>query len=500
MAKMPPKRKQPSVDSQNKKMKLEKSKRTHKNTSSLRKTHGKIVTTASNSSNVSKVFPQISGLPYFVVTSDYVNDSCYTLEDLALHCGVQVPKSIKNEPLASECIKKICKGSEVYVSSNRMIPQISSLPELVVNSREGADVTVLSKDKTKFLSMFEVHSSPTYQTLDKAIFGAANILRLLRNTHSLANLHRVTVFCLPKRDVKWCITEIGVTWKDFRFHVQMEGYNTIEEGAERIQEVIETQHLELPKELQRSLIVLTTEEQQDLAKRGGSEQASQARQVESSSHVMVTDEIHMYKILYEAHDKDSCQEYEERLDGSRSSLLVKMQVNRIFPLGLKICKYEYFKNGPLQVGQAIQCLQGLVKGIKVALDALHAIDLSHNDVRLPNVCFNDKFEPVLIDLDRACSLYQLHPYFSNPTCVSCMYKIHRSHCTTGVQSDYFQLGWLVAWILSPGEKYHERKWMDVKEHIKYNFVHKLIEEYHYDENAVEQLPCDKSIKDVVSNI
>ena len=56
-------------------------------------------------------------------------------------------------------------------------------------------------------------------------------------------------------------------------------------------------------------------------------------------------------------------------------------------------------NQPLTVNKAAGCLRDLVEKIKSALDELHSYNLSHNDVRLENTCFNGQYNAVLIDLD-----------------------------------------------------------------------------------------------------
>ena len=80
-----------------------------------------------------------------------------------------------------------------------------------------------------------------------------------------------------------------------------------------------------------------------------------------------------------------------------------------------------------------------MKGINRALIELHECGLAHNDVRQPNVCFDDEYEPVLIDLDRCSKSGKISSTYG----ASCMYPF----ADTGHKFDYMQLGWLVAWVL-----------------------------------------------------
>ena len=68
--------------------------------------------------------------------------------------------------------------------------------------------------------------------------------------------------------------------------------------------------------------------------------------------------------------------------------------------------------------------------------------------------------------------------------ISCMYDYKDDF--TGIQRDFFQLGWLLAWVLSPEGDYHKRCWDDVKYKMP-TFVRKLIEEGKYCEDDLVQL-------------
>ena len=84
---------------------------------------------------------------------------------------------------------------------------------------------------------------------------------------------------------------------------------------------------------------------------------------------------------------------------------------------LNVFRYPYLPFSPLNRVQASTCLHSLVQGINCALIELHECGLAHNDVRLPNVCFNDKYEPVLIDLDRCSKSGKISTTYG----ASCMY-------------------------------------------------------------------------------
>ncbi len=71
---------------------------------------------------------------------------------------------------------------------------------------------------------------------------------------------------------------------------------------------------------------------------------------------------------------------------------------------------------------ARRCLKDLVCGIDCALRELHSMGLSHNDIRLDNIYFDSKYQPILIDFDRSTAP---HGYQFKTVCFtnSCMYKL-----------------------------------------------------------------------------
>ena len=48
----------------------------------------------------------------------------------------------------------------------------------------------------------------------------------------------------------------------------------------------------------------------------------------------------------------------------------------------------------MNVENASKCLKHLVKSIKAALDELHGLEFSHNNIRLPNICFDTNYQAV----------------------------------------------------------------------------------------------------------
>ena len=81
------------------------------------------------------------------------------------------------------------------------------------------------------------------------------------------------------------------------------------------------------------------------------------------------------------------------------------------------------KYAPLKVEDIKRQLGYLVMEIQESIAHLHGIGLSHNDVRLKNICFNDNYKSV-IDLERCMKLSDMHPMFeSDGRTSNCMYSL-----------------------------------------------------------------------------
>uniref|UniRef100_A0A1X7TF44 Protein kinase domain-containing protein n=1 Tax=Amphimedon queenslandica TaxID=400682 RepID=A0A1X7TF44_AMPQE len=122
-----------------------------------------------------------------------------------------------------------------------------------------------------------------------------------------------------------------------------------------------------------------------------------------------------------------------------------------------IYSYKKVPYGPLSIVEASECLKYLLLSIKEALKELHSCGLRHNDLRLPNVCFNSEYEAILIDLDACTPAEYRHSSFSGAN--SCMYKAQ--HLPHDGSTDYMQLGWLIVNVLDPTGDEHNRKYEEI---------------------------------------
>ena len=162
------------------------------------------------------------------------------------------------------------------------------------------------------------------------------------------------------------------------------------------------------------LIRLTQEEIKEMCK---SEQST-CEQVKSFLHIMVRCGRRMYKLVHDASECMFLLDVSLVFTSHPNHFVVPKRYNRFLFMYHMVPLRSPF--GLLRREEASQSLKTLVKKIILALDELHTYRYcSHNDVRLPNIAFNENYEAVLIDLDRGYPCDKIHPYFKDPKIDSC---------------------------------------------------------------------------------
>ena len=144
-------------------------------------------------------------------------------------------------------------------------------------------------------------------------------------------------------------------------------------------------------------------------------------------------------------------------------------------------KYDRVHYDPMTDEEAKKCLQHFFSEVRSVIGQLHdTYKLAHMDIRLDNICFTQQFKPILIDLDRSEGIGTERVYQS--AYASCMSRKDMSP----VKTDWMQLGWLIAWILEPGENYHDRDFEGLSDNMKEHAMLKtLIQEGIVSEGAVD---------------
>ncbi len=469
-----------------------------------------------SSSTVSRVV-SVSEFNLFTVadTSEQrgVDTPRYTLEEIATYLSVGYQKNVTSEELASKCIKSFLGDMDIEAEAFPGIEteanrEMRHLTHVCVSTTSRPDVIVYSKKKDITITFVEVQSSPMKDTERKATFVAKDFLRMLRYVDS--SITTLSVFCFPKRKVQQCIIEIEVKWDNFYIFTNLKRFPNLEDGLKRLKEVALKQcdhpALERPEE---NMMTLSPT---DLNAFGvGYEQMS------SATHIVVTNKQNVIKLLYCDSEasciKDLIHNVEfKALSMQRFTLNVDPE-----PEGYV---YTYFPYGSLKRIDAKKCLKELLAKIADELLKLRRMNISHNDVRLENICFDEQFKPCLIDFDRCCTLHKSRDkYFSGNGLSGCMYNLFNPVFSRvqlkepDVTTDFMQLGWMAAFILDDNvetKDYHTRAWeltaekgcVLVSEEIKRNkFIQELIVNKKFDRDLLRTcLPDDiKTVKDVIKS-
>ena len=342
---------------------------------------------------------------------------------------------------------------------------ISKLSPLTASTRQRPDVAVSNSSDFPVL-FIEVHSVSFISSLRKSIIGVCDQLRLYRMyDHNYGSL---TAFLFPKLpfkkcDNKCCVVQVDVSLigSVFKYFLKPLHRSAVKSAVETV-----LHNNKVPCGSDRDIDLskypfrLTDEELRSF----GSDTVCQ---VPSISSILLTSEKHFFKHPFSLSEVTTLL----YMRGFESNHAISLS-NVSTPIG-RFFRYNRVAFSPLLCSEAASCLYDLVLKVKQALQSLHELGWTHQDVRLPNICFNESFDAVLIDLDRCCMT-------SDPANIlrGCMYNSHFS----AVKHDYLQLGWLIAWVLSydPAREshksdYHKRCFEDLETQFRNDdFLKKLI--------------------------
>ncbi len=233
-----------------------------------------------------------------------VDNPTYDLEEIAKSLKVSCKKARArlrkrgltqfNDPIACKCIRKLLIQMKLnavpILSTNRQMPYMADLPHVCASTNERSDVVIYSHDKSTVITVIEVNSSLMIHTERKATLVAKDLLRLLR--YADPSLSTLSVFCFPKCKVLHCIVEIKVEWKYFCIFTTLKRFPNLKKGLGRLKAVIEAQkdHPKIIKPSNKAVMILSDD---DLKMFG-----TGFTQIDSPSHIIVTDKKNVVKLLY----------------------------------------------------------------------------------------------------------------------------------------------------------------------------------------------------------
>ena len=169
-------------------------------------------------------------------------------------------------------------------------------------------------------------------------------------------------------------------------------------------------------------------------------------QIPSSNAIMVQSDTHVLKLPMWRNDSRALNTVLDRtlrtLMNSQnvSNCVIQLTEQMVGAAGFFMYTRVYYN--PMNCVEARRCLNGIYCSVCNSLHQFHNIlQLAHLDVRLDNICFNQSYRPIFIDLDRSESVHQKVLGYADSH--SCMYV---KGMAAG-ETDWIKLGWLIAWVL-----------------------------------------------------
>lgn len=378
----------------------------------------------------------------------------YNLKDLGelsnIDLGFQAPNST-SDSACERFLNNVLKSCKVVMGKSIPLLADSNLSNLLSSKIVFPDLSLYSEEDITAESIVEVHSSLYVYTIWKTIMGATDLLRLRRMYD--VDIEIITAFAFPKLPVegghehKQCVVKISVTWKNFKFNYALTPI-VKERVVGELEGVVGGFRSLIVGNVFRGNVVIRLSPA-DLNHFG-----TGTIQYSSRSGILCKSQGHFYKYPFWESEWSS-------LSRIASSValggIIPVERSTYSRLGMQWSCFVYaaLPHDPLKPEEAILCLKQFFVKLCNVLKQLHAkLEVAHMDVRLENICFNQHFEPVLIDLDRSTSIF--FPCLGRFLfCESCMYPEDKSI----EQIDWVQVGWLVAWVVNTcdGEGYHERK-------------------------------------------
>lgn len=377
----------------------------------------------------------------------------YSLTDLLADVEV-TEKMRKNEEACGVYLQKILPGYGIKVE--RELQNLKGLPNLYCTGKQRPDVQVEDLSKNQICLVSEVHSSPFDDTIQKCVMSVVELNRVHRSFNSEINTY--IGFAFPKLDVDQCVVKVMVTW-EFPFFYTLTCLDRTEVEA-TVQSAVD--------ENARKLVVCgegCVQEREFLVKLTPTELETFHRSaVQWPSHRSLI--VH---VPGKRREPQKVYKFPEKLVPyfrvpPDLSCCMKFSVERI---GRMLCvKYDALPHDPLSVEEARLCLLNFLELLSDKIFDYHSHGFAHQDIRLPNVCFDESYQPVLIDLDRTLENVEVVVAHGK----SCMY----TGSPNPIKNDWVQLGWLTAWVLDDSGDYHTRTLETLRPRIKEDpFINKL---------------------------
>jgi len=337
--------------------------------------------------------------PLMLETLDVVEE--YDLKTVASEVGIddsEIPN--ENKEVAVEVLRRVFVGND-FIAQNKILrvnqQSIGILQKCYYNPQKNSGDAVISNDANTTVLYVEVHSSSFVPTTRKTVLLLFHYLRLLK-CFGIAD-REVYAFVFPCKGTKRCAVQVTMFFDYrevvFRYSVQCLSVSDIKtklQNAVRANRILLRGSNDYPMHPNsEKYSIYLTQQQVDSIAISMDRGYSNFQQAQCKNGVFLMNESYcLKKPLYKT---------------SNAALLHlcnhsdNLPFIRYTQLSFGFFSYRKVRYGPLLDVAAISCCEDLVRKMKGVFDSLECHNICHGDVRLPNICFNDDFSPVLIDFD-----------------------------------------------------------------------------------------------------
>ena len=349
------------------------------------------------------------------VIEDAVKEYGYNLNELIREFKCSMSKSDPNhDHVATEFIRflmnskdmeemKIMEEVKTIVESHPTFifngVQSDELFGLYISKQNKADVGVMVVSggiKTNLVNI-EVNSSTMKVTVLKTVYDLMELVRVVK-AHEVSNEEVALIgFALPKLNVAGVAVEIEVRYNQssMAFDVSCKPMQH-HEFCCKLKNAV-TKNYEVFKKCQKSTCkkeYLLALSQQEMEYFGENPKQYKTRFGVLFEAKGSTGEIFCFKKLKWRSDKSNLLTLMDQKVTSRHIINYE-QCNA----AKQVFRYKKVKYDPLSYQDAEKCLYELLQGLLKVCGVLSNKGILHNDVRVPNICFNEEYELVLIDFD-----------------------------------------------------------------------------------------------------
>ena len=374
---------------------------------------------------------------------EMVKDLVQTEAQMTVCAGMDTSSKNYNNHLAGACIKAMFTNSnkKFHAAVNQELPSYRSLPQVFASSEWRPDVAIYEFGHKHVLrTTVEVISSPPSETIKKALMGGWMMIRYGRTFD--INLKEVKSFVFPKCNEQATVIAVTTKFSELRFQYVLQPIS-LEEIAGTLEIVCQSQTIAFGQTLLNEPYGIRLSKA-DMAIFGEG-----AFQVPSHSAIIV-------QATQNGKDYIFKRQLAETSRTENVMSMVPMFVHNIPKLiihlsmqyfnGVLFLLYPKIRHDPLNRYEGNRCCQELLVGVKNALEELHSCYyMAHMDIRLSNICINQEYKPILVDLDDCLHGSNFGRGGRGRLCKFPKFVMNLRND----QYDFVQLGMLILWLIDP---------------------------------------------------